>query len=233
MPKTILVVDDDSHIREILRFSLEKAGFRVFQAADGAQGLVLAQHAADMPDLVILDISMPEMDGLEVCRELRRNSEIPILFLSSRDDEVDRVVGLEIGGDDYLTKPFSPRELVARVKGILRRASPPVLHGPPARVWQRGALRADLEAYTAYWNDALVALTLTEFLLLTTMLRRQEKVYGRDDLMEAVYDDVTVSDRTIDSHIRRIRQKFSEAGAPQIIETVHGVGYKLGPCEVS
>ena len=193
--------------------------------------MVLAQETADPPDLIVLDISMPEMDGLEVCRELRRNSEIPILFLSSRDEEVDRVLGLELGGDDYLTKPFSPRELVARVKNILKRAAPPVLKGPPVRLWRRGAVRADLEAYTVYWDDTAVPLTLTEFLILTTMLRRPEKVHGRDDLMDAVYDEVTVSDRTIDSHIRRIRQKFADVGGAHVIETMHGIGYKLGACE--
>ncbi len=192
---------------------------------------MLAQESADLPDLIVLDIGMPELDGLEVCRELRRSSQMPILFLSSRDEEIDRIVGLEIGGDDYLTKPFSPRELVARVKAILKRAAPATSSGVPIKLWQRGGLHMDLEAYTTHWGDEPLALTLTEFLLLATLLRHPEKVYGRENLMDAVYGDVTVSDRTIDSHIRRVRQKFAERGALHIVDTVYGVGYKLGSCE--
>jgi two-component system OmpR family response regulator len=228
MPRTILIADDDPHIREILVFCLEKAGFRVIQAADGAAALQAFER--DHPDLLVLDIGMPEMDGLEVCRHVRRSSDMPILFLSSRDEEIDRVVGLELGGDDYVTKPFSPRELVARVQAILKRARAEASATPTTAPLSRGGLSIDPEGYAASWNGAPVALTHTEFLLLATLLRHPAKVYPRDQLMDGVYRDGIVSDRTIDSHIRRIRQKFAEAGAANIVETMHGVGYKLGSC---
>jgi two-component system, OmpR family, response regulator len=229
MQKNLLLVDDDPHILEVLRFALEKAGFRLEQAAHGREALDKAARTAF--DLVVLDITMPEMDGLEVCRQLRKTSEVPILFLSSRDEEIDRIVGFEIGGDDYVTKPFSPRELVARVQAILKRASGKQPSGEPVKALSKGALRADPECYVAYWDVNEVTLTATEFMLLAALLTHPNKVYSRDELMDKVYDDITVSDRTIDSHIRRIRQKLADAGGRDVIETVHGIGYKLGSCE--
>lgn len=224
---TVLVVDDDPHLREIVRFALEQGGFRVDEAADGRAALTQVDHA--LPALIVLDIMMPELDGLAVCREVRRKHELPIVFLSSRDDEVDRILGLELGGDDYLTKPFSPRELVARVKAVLRRARPtpaPEVEAPAARMQSRGPLRMDAERWRAWWQDTEVVLTVTEFQLLATLLRVPGKVFTRDELMNRVYDDVVVSDRTIDSHVRRVRQKFASAGG-DVIETVHGLGYRL------
>jgi two-component system OmpR family response regulator len=226
---TILVVDDDPHLREVVCFALEQAGFRVEQATNGRAGLELVRRS--VPALIVLDIMMPEMDGLEMCREVRRAHEVPIVFLSSRDDEVDRILGLELGGDDYLTKPFSPRELVARIKAVLRRARPakstPAEPAPkPAQMLQRGPLRMDVEQWRAYWNAHEVVLTVTEFNLLATLLRAPGKVFTRDELMTRVYEDVVVSDRTIDSHVRRVRQKFTSAGG-EVIETVHGLGYRL------
>ncbi|MFP2961956.1 response regulator transcription factor [Myxococcus sp. 1LA] len=225
---TVLVVDDDPHLREIVRFALEQGGFRVDEAPDGRAALAQVDRA--LPALIVLDIMMPELDGLAVCREVRRKHELPIVFLSSRDDEVDRILGLELGGDDYLTKPFSPRELVARVKAVLRRARPtpaPEAEAPAAaRMQSRGPLRMDAERWRAWWQDTEVVLTVTEFQLLATLLRVPGKVFTRDELMNRVYDDVVVSDRTIDSHVRRVRQKFASAGG-DVIETVHGLGYRL------
>ena len=225
----ILVVDDDPHLREVVCFALEQAGFRVEQASNGRAGLELVHRS--VPALIVLDIMMPEMDGLEMCREVRRAHEVPIVFLSSRDDEVDRILGLELGGDDYLTKPFSPRELVARIKAVLRRArlskSPSPEPAPKsAQLLQRGPLRMDVEQWRASWNGHEVVLTVTEFNLLATLLRAPGKVFTRDELMTRVYEDVVVSDRTIDSHVRRVRQKFTSAGG-EVIETVHGLGYRL------
>ena len=225
---SILVVDDDPHLREVVGFALEQAGFRVEQAQNGREGLARVQ--LEVPALIVLDIMMPEMDGLEMCREVRRAHEVPIVFLSSRDDEVDRILGLELGGDDYLAKPFSPRELVARIKAVLRRARPPTAapaaHATATQVLQRGSLRMDLELWRAYWEGHEVVLTVTEFHLLAVLLRAPGKVFTRDELMTRVYEDAVVSDRTIDSHVRRIRQKFAAVGG-DVVQTVHGLGYRL------
>ena len=225
----ILVVDDDPGIRDVVCFALQKAGYATAVAADGEQAL--ARFAADKPALVVLDILMPELDGVEVCRRLRadpRGRATPIVFLSSKDDEVDRIVGLEVGGDDYMAKPFSPRELVARVRAILRRASAPAEKiEPPLR---QGRLSLDAEQYKAFWDGRELALTLTEFGILRALLRRPGRVCTRDALMNEAYElHKIVSDRTIDSHVRRVRAKLATLGADPI-ETVHGIGYKLGPC---
>jgi two-component system OmpR family response regulator len=227
MPK-VLLIDDDPHLRDIVRFALTREGFAVIEAEDGVQGLALA--AAGAPDLILLDIMMPELDGTEVCRRLRRDSRIPIIFLSSRDDEIDRVLGLELGGDDYIGKPFSPRELVARVKAVLRRmtaSAPPV---PATTGLRHGRLRLDLEGFRAFWGDDEVVLTVTEFALLRTLAERPGKVFRRDGLMDGAYGlDHFVSDRTIDSHVRRLRAKFQAVGGAPV-ETIHGLGYKLADC---
>lgn len=224
----ILVADDDPSVREVIRFALSKAGYTVVLAENGA--LALSQFAREQPAMVVLDILMPEMDGLEVCRRLRaepRSAATPILFVSSRDDEVDKIIGLEMGGDDYLTKPFSPRELVARVKAILRRSSAPRVSAP---LQVHGRLSLSNEHYQAFWDDQELVLTLTEFGLLRTLLARPGKVCSRDHLMNESYElHKIVSDRTIDSHVRRLRQKFAALGV-EPIETLHGVGYRLGPC---
>ncbi len=240
-PRPILVADDDPHIREVVSFALEKEGFSPLEATDGRETLEIVDERS--PELVILDIMMPEMDGTDVCRKLRAVSDIPIVFLSSRDDEIDRVVGLELGGDDYVTKPFSPRELVARVKAILRRSGGSNDGGSGAadgtdsdgsndgRLLEHGRLRLDLDRYQAFWGDREIELTKTEFGVLETLLGYPGKVYSRDELMEGAYGDGTiVSDRTIDSHVRGIREKFSEVGSDPI-ETVRGLGYKLRDAE--
>jgi two-component system, OmpR family, response regulator len=225
MRHSILVVDDDPHIREVVCFALAKAGMAARAAEDGAAALRMAGDLA--PDLIVLDINMPEMDGLECCRTLRRTSDVPILFLSSRDDEIDRILGLELGADDYVTKPFSPRELVARINAILKRArAAPAEADAPVRV---GALLIDTIEHRVSWQGAEVPLTATEFQLLLTMARQPRRVFGRDELMRAVYaPNIHVSDRTLDSHIRHVRGKLAAAGGERLIETVHGVGFRLG-----
>jgi len=225
---TILVVDDDPQIREVVAFALRKEGFSTLTAASGVEAIHVFERAA--PDALVLDILMPEMDGTEVCKALRTHSRVPIVFLSSKDDEIDRIVGLELGGDDYVTKPFSPRELVARVKAVLRRAQPP--GGAPARpaaLLRHGVLQLDLDRCVASWDGTEVVLTATELALLRTLLGHPGKVYSRDELMTGYAEGAFVADRTVDSHIRRLRRKFDALGAAPI-ETVHGLGYKLGDC---
>jgi two-component system, OmpR family, response regulator len=225
----VLIVDDDSHIRDVIRFALQKDGFATDEAADGKQALALIEKQP--PSLVVLDIMMPEMDGIELCRRVRARSSLPIIFLSSRDEEIDRVLGLELGGDDYLSKPFSPRELVARVRAVLRRSTPtsvPQGESPrPPKLLARGPLQLDLDAYAVCWDGNPIVLTVTEFAILRTLLGYPGKVFTRDELMTGAYDDGTVvSDRTIDSHVRRVRQKLERVGADPI-RTVFGVGYQL------
>ena len=177
---------------------------------------------------------MPELDGLEVCREIRKFSEVPILFLSSRDDEIDRILGLEIGGDDYVTKPFSPRELVARINVILKRTLAQVKNAETVtgNTLKQGRLHIQPEQHAANWNGQAVNLTATEFAMLQMFARQPTRVFSRDSIMDSAYaSNVYVSDRTIDSHIRHIRQKFADIGCENVIETVHGVGYKLASCQ--
>lgn len=224
----ILLVDDDPHLIEVLRFALEQAGHRVTIASNGV--LALRAIAISAPDLIVLDVLMPELDGTEVCRRLRQEgSRIPILFLSSRADEIDRVLGLELGGDDYLAKPFSPRELLARVKALLRRAQPaPVL---AARSVVHGQLTLDLDRFEVAWAGSRAVLTPAECGILRTLMRHPGRVCSRDALMDGTYDvHKVVSDRTMDSHVRRVRAKLAALGAGEVIETLHGVGYRLGAC---
>ncbi len=221
--QTILVADDDPHIREVVCFALERAGFKTLEAADGRAAM--SQHDRHRPDLIVLDVLMPEADGLSVCNQLRSHSSVPIVFLSSKDEEVDRIVGLEMGGDDYLVKPFSPRELVARVKANLRRVEQDRAEAPASiRI---GQLTINTDTFEADFAGRSLGLTHTEFCMLATLARHADKVLTRDRLMQGAYDTRRiVSDRTIDSHIRRLRDKLNQAGAPGI-KTVHGVGYRL------
>ena len=228
MAQTILIVDDDPHILEVIGFALERAGFQTLVANDGLDAV--SKHASAKPDLIILDINLPEMDGLEACREIRRTSDVPILFLSSRDEEVDRIVGLEIGGDDYVSKPFSPRELVARVKVILKRGraaapavDPEILHVGDITQWTG--------QHKVSFRDVEISLTATEFRILTGFLKRPQLVRDRQAIIDIAHGgNIHVSDRTVDSHVRHIRAKFQASGCDSVIETVHGVGYKLGTC---
>lgn len=226
----ILVADDDPHIREVICFALEKAGMVTDIAADGIAAL--RQFERKTPDLVVLDIGMPEMDGLEVCRELRKKSTVPILFLSARDDEIDRILGLEIGGDDYVTKPFSPRELASRVNVILRRVrSVPVADTSATIPMIHGRLSLDPGRRSAAFGGKEIDLTSIEFSIVKSLLARPAHVLTRNQIMDASHAaNVHVSDRTVDSHIRNIRAKFAAAGCNDVIETVHGVGFRLGRC---
>jgi two-component system OmpR family response regulator len=222
----ILIADDDAQIRAVVRIGLTQAGFGVAEAPDGRAALEKAESLR--PDLIILDIGMPEMDGLEVCRTLRKTSEVPILFLTAHADEIDRVVGLELGADDYVAKPFSPRELVARVRAILKRTQGEVV---AQTVLRRGILSVDPARHLCHVGDDTVLLTAREMDLLEGLIARPDHVMSRPQLVDAIYGtNVNVSDRTMDSHLRNLRSKLGQAGCPDAIETVHGVGIRMGAC---
>jgi two-component system OmpR family response regulator len=228
MSKHILVVDDEARIREVLLYALQKDGFRVTAVADGPSAIAAVEDGG--VDLVVLDVMLPEIDGLEVCRRIRQKHRVPILFLSARGEEVDRIVGLELGGDDYLTKPFSPRELTARVRAVFRRtestAADPAPPTPKPSVLQHGDIEIDTERHEVRFAGNLVALTPTEFGVLGALLERPGVVLSRGQLMQRAYRyDNLITERTIDTHVRRIRAKFRAAGGDPIA-TVHGVGYK-------
>ena len=223
----ILIVDDDPQIREVLAIALGRAGFIPLAVADGPAALREAQRSE--VDLMVLDVGLPHMDGLEVCRRLRATSDLPILFLTAQGEEVDRIVGLELGADDYVAKPFSPRELVARIKAVLRRSGA----GSAGRsVRRHGVLTLDTEARVCTFGGREVPLTATEMALLGRLLARPEHVTSRVQLFGAMYGgSADVSDRTVDSHLRNLRRKLAEAGCADAIETVYGIGVRLGPCQ--
>jgi two-component system, OmpR family, response regulator ChvI len=234
MPK-IALVDDDRNILASVSMTLESEGYQVATYTDGASGL--DGLTSDRPDLAILDIKMPRMDGMELLRRLRQKSDLPVIFLTSKDEEIDELFGLKMGADDFITKPFSQRLLVERVKAILRRANakdpaPPV-PGEPVReraaVLERGSLVMDQERHTCTWKGQRVTLTVTEFLILFALGQRPGVVKSRNALMDAAYDDqVYVDDRTIDSHIKRLRKKFKAVDDDfEMIETLYGVGYRF------
>lgn len=228
MAAKILVVDDDPHIRQLLAFALQKAGLETEEAEDGEAALARAETWS--PDLMILDINMPKLDGLEVCRRVRARGDLPILFLSSRDEEIDRVLGIELGADDYVVKPFSPREVVARVTAILRRART-VPAEPTGADLARGRLRLEPAAWQAWWGETDVALTVTEFGILRVLAAAPTRVFTRDALIDQLRGPgFAITDRTIDSHVRNLRGKFGKLGATDVIETRAGVGYRLGAC---
>lgn len=222
----ILVADDDTQIRDVLRIALTQAGFAVAEAADGRAALEMAQSLT--PDLIVLDIGMPEMDGLDVCRALRKTSDVPVLFLTAQGDEIDRVVGLELGADDYVSKPFSPRELVARIRAILKRSQGAT---PAQPVLRRGVLSVDPDRHMCHVSDIPVTLTAREMDLLERLIARPDNVMSRPQLVDAIYGtNIHVSDRTMDSHLRNLRAKLTKAGCADAIETVHGVGIRMGAC---
>lgn len=224
MSKTILVIDDEPKIAEICRDYLVAAGFGVITASDGPQGLAAARR--ERPDLIVLDLMLPGMDGLDVCRELRREGSTPVIMLTARVEESDKLVGLELGADDYLTKPFSPRELVARVRTVLRRASG---HAAPAEVIRAGALTLDRARYHALLPDREVPLTPTEFEILAALAGQPGRIFSRAQLLTVARGVAFESyERAIDSHIRNLRRKIEPSeGEPRYIITVHGVGYKF------
>jgi two-component system alkaline phosphatase synthesis response regulator PhoP len=226
--QTILVVDDEPQIVEIVQDYLKQAGYRVLTARDGQTALTLARH--EHPDLVVLDLMLPGgIDGLEVCRGLRRDpvlGNVPIIMLTALVDETDRLIGLELGADDYITKPFSPREVVARAKAVLRRAQGQVA---PSSIIQVGELTIDLTNRSVTVGDHAVSLTPTEFDLLAVLARHPDRPFSREQLMELVYDVAyTGYDRAIDSHIKNLRRKIEpDPHQPCYVLTVYGVGYKL------
>jgi DNA-binding response OmpR family regulator len=222
--KTVLVVDDEARIVDLARDYLEHAGFAVLTAADGRAGLSLARTRS--PDLLVLDLGMPELDGLDVIRAIRRDSNLPIVVLSARDDELDKLLGLELGADDYVTKPFSPRELVARVKAVLRRMEPADVSSEMIRA---GEVSLDLPRMRVEVEGRLVELTPTEFELLATLARRPGRIFTRSQLLDAVRG-VTIEsyERAIDSHIKNLRRKIEpDPRSPRFILTVYGVGYRF------
>lgn len=230
MPRTILIADDDPHIRQLLVFALAKAGLDTIEAEDGEAALTaVARHG---PDLVVLDINMPRLDGIETCRRLRAHSNVPILFLSSRDDEIDRVLGMELGADDYVTKPFSPREVVARVMAILRRtAAPRPAVADAVQPIRHGRLHLDPDGWQASWAGRPIPLTATEFGILRTLAAMPSKVFSREAIIDRLHGPgFAITDRTIDSHVRNLRAKFAGIGAGDVIETRAGIGYRLGTC---
>ena len=221
----ILVVDDERSITDLLVYNLQRSGYQVVVACDGRQALRLAQ--AERPDLVILDLMLPGLDGLDVCRALRREGSIPIIMLTARDEEIDRVVGLELGADDYVTKPFSVRELMARVKAVLRRTTSP--GAAAAAVRREGLLEVDTLAREARFAGVLLSLSHLEFDLLETLARHAGQVLSREQLLDQVWGyDYYGDARAVDSAVKRLRARLREAGGdPAIISTVRGIGYRL------
>jgi two-component system response regulator ChvI len=237
---TIALVDDDRNILTSVSIALEAEGYKVETYTDGASALegLLARP----PQLAIFDIKMPRMDGMELLRRLRQKSDLPVIFLTSKDEEIDELFGLKMGADDFITKPFSQRLLVERVKAVLRRAAsreaaaaagttakPGAAAAAPSRSLERGQLIMDQERHTCTWKGEPVTLTVTEFLILHSLAQRPGVVKSRDSLMDAAYDEqVYVDDRTIDSHIKRLRKKFKMVDTEfDMIETLYGVGYRF------
>jgi two-component system alkaline phosphatase synthesis response regulator PhoP len=225
MAQTILVVEDEARIVKLVRDYLERAGFDVLSALDGEIALTLARR--EQPDLIILDLMLPGVDGLDVCRRLRRESGVPIIMLTARVEEADRIVGLELGADDYVTKPFSPRELVARVRATLRRTSGEV---GPATMLRAGDVEMDTASLQTSVAGEPVELTPTEFQLLATLVRQPGRIFSREQLLESVHGVAFDGyDRSVDSHIKNLRRKIEpDPHKPRYIQTVYGVGYRFG-----
>jgi DNA-binding response OmpR family regulator len=221
---TVLIVEDELSIARIVRDYLEHEGFQVEHAADGDAALSAARRVN--PDLIVLDLRLPKRDGFDVAREVRRFSEVPIVMVTARGEEADRVAGLELGADDYIVKPFSPRELVARIRAVLRRTD---AHRGPPEVREAGDLRIDIDKMRTTVGDRNVDLTPTEFQLLTAMMRQPGRVFTRAQLLDTVHGVAFESyERAIDAHIKNIRKKLEPSPAqPRYILTVHGVGYRL------
>lgn len=224
--KTILIIEDDENTQALIALYLKREGLRPIVAADGETGLALAKKR--QPDLVILDLMIPKVDGWEVCRRLRQTSDIPVIMLTARGDEIDRVAGLTLGADDYVVKPFSPRELVARVKAVLRRTLPPT-HQHPATI-AHGEIHLDLEIRRLTVNDEVISLTPHEYNLMVALMSAPGRTFTREALLDKLYPkgDAVVIDRVVDVHIGKLRQKIEPRPAtPQYIITVRGIGYRF------
>ncbi len=229
---TIALVDDDRNILTSVSMALESEGYKVDTYTDGASAL--DGLTTRLPDLAIFDIKMPRMDGMELLRRLRQKSDLPVIFLTSKDEEIDELFGLKMGADDFIKKPFSQRLLIERVRAVIRRVSQRGDNGlkiksDPSKSLERGLLSMDQERHTCAWNGKPVTLTVTEFLILYSLAQRPGVVKSRDSLMDAAYDDqVYVDDRTIDSHIKRLRKKFKAVDSSfDMIDTLYGVGYRF------
>jgi DNA-binding response OmpR family regulator len=226
MSTTILVVDDEPAIVDVLTYNLEKAHYRVVIARDGEEALKQVRHGR--PDLIILDLMLPGMDGLEVCREIRREGDLPIIMLTARDEEIDRVVGLELGADDYVVKPFSVRELMARVKTVLRRVSTNL--DASKSILSVNLLTLDPERHEVHWDGNLLSLSALEFEMLHTFMRHTGQVLSREQLLNMVWGyDYTGDMRVVDTAVKRLRSKMRtmDPGSADLLLTVRGVGYKL------
>lgn len=229
MSDKILIVEDEVRIVRTLRLYLEQAGFVVTAVHDGGQAIPAFRQ--ERPSLVLLDLNLPGQDGLDICRNLRHLGNVPIIMLTARTEEMDRLIGLELGADDYISKPFSPREVVARVRAVLRRT-----HGSltKAEILQAGALQLDLAAYRVWIDGQLLEMTQTEFELLATLIRHKGRVLSRAQLLEAVQGAAHEElERAIDQHIKNVRRKLKNAvGDVPIIQTIYGVGYRLDEVEL-
>ena len=224
----ICLIDDDQNILASLSLALKSEGYIISTFSDGLSGLNSLKE--DDYDIAILDIKMPRLDGLEVLQKLRQTSNLPVIFLTSKDEEVDQLLGLKMGADDYITKPFSQKLLIERVKAILRRSKDTLTSNDKetSNIIKRGKLSLNMNRYECFWDDIAIKLTVTEFLLLESLASRPGYVKSRDQLMSAAYDDdIYVDDRTIDSHIKRLRRKFKNLDKNfESIETLYGVGYR-------
>jgi len=222
MSQLILVVDDEPKVARLARDYLEKNGFRVATAADGQSALTIARR--DKPDLIILDLMLPQIDGREVCRILRRESDVPIIMLTALSEEIDQVTGLEIGADDYITKPFSVRTLVARVRALLRRTRGDIKAPSIIRVRE---LEIDLEKYSVTFGGNPIKLTPNEFKLLQILASRPGQTLNREQLLEDLHGAASSVDRSVDSHIKNLRKKLELVSGNPMIETVYGIGYRF------
>jgi DNA-binding response OmpR family regulator len=226
---TILLVDDEDAVQKLLAYPLERDGFRVVQARDGEEAL--ARFSEERFDLVVLDLMLPKLDGLEVCKRLRASSSVPIIMLTARDDELDKVLGLELGADDYITKPFSIREFRSRVRALLRRASIPGGELDGEETIERDGLRIDLARRDVHVGDRMVQLTYVEFELLRALAASPGRVFSREMLLQALWGGADYREpRTIDVHVRHLREKLErDPSEPEFILTVRGVGYRFRP----
>lgn len=227
MAKTILVVDDEPKITKLVRAYLEQAGFQVTEAHDGADALEAFRMIN--PDLIVLDLMLPNVDGIEITRRIRKESDVPIIMLTAKAEEVDRLIGLEIGADDYVVKPFSPRELVARVRTVLRR-SPEIISGSDIQPIRIGALRIEQGGRRVFIDGAEVRLTALQFDLLLVMARNPGRVFTRSELLELTTgQSFETYERTVDAHIKNLRKALGEVSkGSRFLQTVHGVGYRFG-----
>ena len=226
MASTVLILEDDPHTVEVVQLYLRRDGHHVLSATDGIAGLSLAREA--QPDLIILDLMLPGMDGLEICRILRQESDVPIVMLTARADEEDRLAGLDLGADDYVTKPFSPRELASRIRAVLRRSARDELEGGAARL-DYESISMEMRQRTVHVDGTQIHLTPTEIRLLALLMREPGRTFSRDQIIDRVFGyDFEGFDRTVDSHVYSLRRKLeAAAGDKKYIHTIYGVGYRL------